>query len=107
MLILAKSILGLTLGFIIAIIVGLIIIPLIRMLNARQTVSEYINKRHLKKNGTPTIGGLIFIIPVIISILILVLRGSIEWNHNLVIILIVFLGYGLLGFADDLKKILE
>ena len=48
MLILAKSILGLTLGFIIAIITGFIVIPLIKMLNGRQTVSEYINKRHLK-----------------------------------------------------------
>ena len=106
MLILAKSILGLTLGFIIAIITGLIVIPLIKMLNARQTVSEYINKRHQKKNGTPTIGGLIFIIPVIISIMILVIRGSIELNHNLVITLFVFLGYGALGFADDFKKII-
>ena len=106
MLILAKSILGLTLGFIIAIITGLIVIPLIKMLNARQTVSEYINKRHQKKNGTPTIGGLIFIIPVIISIMILVLRGSIELNHNLVITLFVFLSYGALGFADDFKKII-
>ena len=107
MLILAKSILGLTLGFIIAIITGFIVIPLIKMLNARQTVSEYINKRHQQKNGTPTIGGLIFIIPVLVSILVLILRGSIEWNHNLVIVLLVFLGYGALGFADDLKKILE
>ncbi len=107
MLILAKSILGLTLGFIIAIITGFIVIPLIKMLNARQTVSEYINKRHQQKNGTPTIGGLIFILPVLISILVLILRGSIEWNHNLVIVLLVFLGYGALGFADDLKKIIE
>ena len=45
MLILAKSILGLTLGFIMAIITGIIVIPLIKMLNARQTVSEYINKQ--------------------------------------------------------------
>lgn len=107
MLILAKSILGLTLGFIIAIITGFIVIPLIKMLNARQTVSEYINKRHQQKNGTPTIGGLIFILPVLISILVLMLRGSVEWNHNLVIVLIVFLGYGALGFADDFKKIIE
>ena len=35
------------------------------------------------------------------------LRGSVEWNHNLVIVLIVFLGYGALGFADDFKKIIE
>lgn len=107
MLILAKSILGITLGFIIAIISGLIVIPLIKKLNARQIVSKFINERHQAKNGTPTIGGLIFIIPVIISVIILVIKGSITLNHNLVITLFVFLSYGLLGFIDDLKKVLQ
>jgi phospho-N-acetylmuramoyl-pentapeptide-transferase len=106
MLILAKSILGLTLGFIIAIITGLIVIPLIKMLNARQTVSEYINKRHQLKNGTPTLGGLIFIIPPFLSIFLLMIKGSIQMNYNLFIIIFVFLSYGLLGFYDDFKKII-
>ena len=44
MLILAKSILGLTLGFVLAIIVGLIIIPVLRQLKAGQSVSKLINK---------------------------------------------------------------
>ena len=107
MLILAKSILTITLGLVIGIITGWIVLPFLRKLNARQTVSETINKRHLLKNGTPTIGGLIFIIPPILIMLILWLKGSIEWNHNLVIVLIVFLAYGLLGGIDDLKKIIE
>ena len=107
MLILAKSILSITLGLVISIIVGLIVLPFLRKLNARQTVSNLINKRHLKKNGTPTIGGLIFIIPPLIIVLLLLLRGSIEYNANLLIILMVFVAYALLGFIDDYLKIKE
>lgn len=107
MLILAKSILSITLGLVIGIVTGLIVLPFLRKLNARQTVSETINKRHLKKNGTPTLGGLIFIIPPLLIMLILWMRGSVEWNHNLTIVLIVFLAYGLLGFLDDFLKIKE
>ncbi|HOB26325.1 MAG TPA: phospho-N-acetylmuramoyl-pentapeptide-transferase [Bacilli bacterium] len=105
MLILAKSILGITLGFILAIITGLIILPFLRKMNARQTVSRFINPRHLKKEGTPTIGGLIFIIPTLISVLVLSLRGSIVMNHNLVIVLFVFISYAILGFIDDYLKV--
>lgn len=105
MLILAKSILGLTLGFVLAIITGLLIIPVLRRLKAGQTVSRLINERHLKKDGTPTIGGLIFIIPVILSICMLGLKGSIEFNSNLIIIIFVFLSYAILGFVDDFLKV--
>ena len=64
-----------------------------------------LGERHLKKNGTPTIGGLIFIIPTIISLLLLWFRGSIEMTSNLMIVLFVFISYALLGLADDLLKI--
>ena len=105
MLILAKSILSITLGLVIGIVVGLIVLPFLRKLNARQTVSNTINKRHQLKNGTPTLGGIIFIIPPILISIILCLRGSFTWNHNLTIVIMVFLFYGLLGFIDDFLKI--
>lgn len=105
MLILAKSILGLTLGFVLSIVVGLMIIPVLRKLKAGQTVSNLINKRHQLKNGTPTIGGLIFIIPPIVTILLLYLKGSIAISTNLTIVLFVFIAYAILGFIDDYLKI--
>lgn len=64
-----------------------------------------ITERHLQKEGTPTIGGLIFIIPTIIAMLLLYIRGSLEITSSLIIILFVFISYSLLGLADDLKKI--
>ncbi len=105
MLILAKSILGLTLGFVLSIVVSLMIIPVLRKLKAGQTVSNLINKRHQLKNGTPTIGGLIFIIPPIVTILLLYLKGSIAISTNLIIVLFVFIAYAILGFIDDYLKI--
>lgn len=105
MLILAKAALAMMLGFVISIICGLIIIPILKKLNIGQKVSLTINQRHLKKDGTPTMGGLIFIIPTLIALVLLYLRGSIELSHNLFILIFVFLAYGLLGFADDFIKI--
>lgn len=105
MLILAKSVLGLMLGFVLSLIAAVILIPILKKLKVGQSVSKLINERHLKKDGTPTIGGLIFIIPTIIIMVILHLRGSIEFNANLIILMFVFLAYGTLGFVDDFLKV--
>ncbi|MDD4188210.1 MAG: phospho-N-acetylmuramoyl-pentapeptide-transferase [Bacilli bacterium] len=105
MLILAKSVLGLMLGFILSLITAVILIPFLKKIKVNQTVSRLINKRHLKKDGTPTIGGLIFIIPTIIIMILLYLRGSIEMNFNLTILMYVFICYGILGFFDDFLKV--
>lgn len=106
MLILAKAAMALMLGFVLSIITGVILIPLLRKLHFGQSVSLTLGERHLKKNGTPTIGGLIFIIPTIISLLLLWFRGSIEMTSNLMIVLFVFVSYALLGLSDDLLKII-
>lgn len=105
MLILAKSILGLMLGFVLSIIISLFTIPLLRKFKIGQSVSKLINERHLLKDGTPTMGGLIFIITTLIIMALLYFRGSIEITSNLIIVILVFLSYGLLGFVDDYLKI--
>lgn len=107
MLILAKSILGLMIGCFGAIILGYILIPLLKKLHVGQTISEFTAFRHASKNGTPTIGGLIFIIPTLFAMLVLYLRGSLELTHSLLIIIFVFISYAALGFVDDYLKIKE
>ena len=104
MLILAKAMMAIMLGFVIAIVCGLVLIPMLRKFHIGQQVYE-INERHLKKQGTPTMGGFIFIIPVIVALIYLYITGSIEISYNLVILLFVFLSYGLLGFIDDFMKV--
>lgn len=105
MLILAKAAMALLLGFILAIITGVILIPILKRFHIGQYVSHYIGERHLKKEGTPTMGGLIFIIPTIVALVLLYINGSIEISHNLVILIFVFLSYAMLGFVDDYLKI--
>ncbi len=105
MLIITKATLALMIGFVLSIIIGFISIPLLKKLKIKQNVSKKVGKRHLIKEGTPTIGGIIFIIPTIITLFILYLRGSIEYSSNLFILIFVFLSYALLGFVDDFIKI--
>lgn len=105
MLILAKSILGLMLGFFVSVVFGWILIPFLRKTNVKQSISVFTAFRHQSKNGTPTIGGLIFIIPTLLTMLFLYLRGSLEISHSLLIIIFVFISYGMLGFVDDYLKV--
>ena len=105
MLILAKSLLGLMLGFVLSLILSVITIPLLKKLHIGQSVSHTINERHLKKEGTPTMGGIIFILTTLIIMIVLYLRGSIEYSYNLIILIITFLSYALLGFIDDFLKV--
>lgn len=105
MLILAKAAMAIMLGFIVSVILGLIIIPVLKKFNWRQKVSLLIGERHISKDGTPTIGGLIFILSTLIVTLILYFRGSIEFSSNLLILIVVFIAYAALGFIDDYLKI--
>ena len=101
MLVLTKSVLALMIGFILSIICALIIIPLLKKLHVNQKISVFLNKSHKNKDGIPTMGGIIFIIPTILTVIILLLFHKIEYSSNLFIILFVFIGYALLGFIDD------
>ena len=101
MLILAKSLLALMVSFIISVIFGLVAIPLLKKLKVKQHISVFLSKLHNQKKGVPTMGGIIFIIPTIVSVLLLVLFEKIEFSNNLFLILFVFVSYALLGFVDD------
>lgn len=101
MLVLAKSVLAMMIGFIIAICFGYVLIPLLKKLKVKQNVSEYLSEQHHEKNGIPTMGGLIFIIPTILTILVLLALNKINFSENLFIVLFVFVGYALVGFLDD------
>jgi len=101
MLLLTKTILSIMLGFLLATLLGLVLIPLLKKLNVKQRLSIYMEDAHRKKMGTPTMGGLIFLIPTVVTTLILNFMGKIEITTNLLIILFVLVGYAIIGFIDD------
>ncbi len=105
MLILAKAAMAMMMGFILAIICGILFIPMLKKKKIGQTVSALINIRHQEKNGTPTMGGIIFIVPVLLSLILLFINGSMEFSYNLGILIFVFLAYAGLGFVDDYLKV--
>ncbi len=88
--------------FILALIAGPIIIPLLRRLKFGQTVREDGPSTHLKKMGIPTIGGLIFIIPIILTTLFFA-----PAYPGIVPLLLVAVGFGVIGFVDDMIKVLK
>lgn len=101
MTILIKSVLVMMLSLIISVCLGLILIPILKHINANQRLSEYLSIEHKNKEGTPTMGGLIFIIPVIIVMFFMYFFDKIEFNNTIIIIFITFLFYSLIGFIDD------
>ena len=105
MLILAKAVLSLMIGFLVSLVLGMIIVPILRRTHIQQRVSIYLEDSHKKKDGTPTMGGIIFIIGAFLSIITLLLLDKMEFTPNLFIVLFVFISYALIGFLDDYLSI--
>lgn len=100
MLIMTKSVMAMMIGFILSIITGILLIPLLRRLKAGQTVSVYL-RNHERKSGTPTLGGLIFLIPTLVALLLFYLMGKITISYSLIIVVFTLVGYAMIGFLDD------
>ena len=105
MLLLTKAIFVIMIGFLSSVILGLILVPVLKSLRVGQRISEFVGEAHRKKEGTPTMGGLIFIIPTVLITLGLILTKKIDYTSNLGIVLLVFIGYTLIGFLDDFLSI--
>lgn len=81
-------------------VLGPVVIPFLRRLKASQTVRTEGPKSHLRKNGTPTMGGILFLAGVLVSCMFFVRE-----NPKTVPILFLTLGFGLVGFCDDYIKV--
>ena len=104
MLTLTKSLFALMIGFIAATFFGLIVIPFLKKIKLGQNINVYV-EAHKSKAGTPTMGGIIFIIPTLLTTLFLLFTNKIEYSVNLMIVLFVFVSYGFIGFLDDYLSI--
>jgi phospho-N-acetylmuramoyl-pentapeptide-transferase len=100
----------LILTFIVAVFLSLIIIPLLRKLKVGQIERDDGPQSHLKKQGTPTMGGIIIIISMIIVCAFLYYYYTTKREEptvakNILPLLFVSIGFGFIGFIDDFKKL--
>lgn len=93
---------SIVLGIVFSLIFGKIMIPILKSLHAGQSIREDGPQSHLVKSGTPTIGGLIFLVSVILVTLITA-------NFKLSVLMILFstLAFGTVGFIDDYIKVVK
>ena len=92
-------------SFILAYLLGKILIPILHRMKYGQSIREEGPKAHMKKQGTPTIGGLIFIISTFILTILYSVFYVKTLKNDAVIILLIFLAFGFVGFLDDYLKI--
>ncbi len=87
-------------AFCISAVLGPVIIPFLRRLKVGQTVRDDGPKTHLKKSGTPTMGGILILLAVVVTSLF-----YLQDYPKIVPILFSTLGFGLIGFLDDYIKV--
>lgn len=87
-------------SFAISVVLSPVVIPFLRKLKIGQTEREEGVKAHQKKNGTPTMGGLMILTSVVITSLLYV-----KDYPNIIPILFATLGFGIIGFLDDYIKV--
>ncbi|WYP25062.1 phospho-N-acetylmuramoyl-pentapeptide-transferase [Alkalihalobacillus sp. FSL W8-0930] len=98
--------LTLIISFGVAVIFSPIFIPFLKRLKFGQSIREEGPESHQKKSGTPTMGGIV----VVLAILATVLGVTISTNlltPEIILLLIVTVGYGLVGFVDDYIKVVK
>lgn len=101
MLIMTKSVLASMISFLLTIILSLVLIPVLKKFKIDQVLSEYLKREHGSKKDTPTMGGLIFAISTLATVILLFIFNKVHITYNFLIVIWVFISYSLIGFVDD------
>ncbi|MED3624321.1 phospho-N-acetylmuramoyl-pentapeptide-transferase [Neobacillus thermocopriae] len=91
-------------AFLISVLLSPIFIPFLRRLKFGQSIREEGPKSHQKKSGTPTMGGIMILFSIIITTVVMTGKFS-EPTVKTYLLLLVTVGFGLLGFLDDFIKV--
>lgn len=91
------------LGFLISVILSPVFIPFLRRVKFGQSIRED-GPKHQKKQGTPTMGGLVILLSIVLTTFIMIGKYSEPTIYTYLLIFVTF-GYGLLGFLDDFIKV--
>lgn len=95
-------------SLVVTMLLGPVVIPVLRRLKYGQTIRNEGPAMHQKKQGTPTMGGLMFMTGTVVAVLLAPLisgSGRALWDWELLLAVLMMLGVGLIGFADDYIKV--
>ncbi len=92
-------------AFGLTVLLGFIVIPLLRKLKAGQSIKRNGPVWHLSKEGTPTMGGIMFIAAMLVVVVAFGVRNAINGSWALAAVYIFALVYGCIGFVDDFAKV--
>lgn len=102
---LATTVTILATSFILTVILAPVGIPMLRRLKFGQSIREEGPQSHMKKAGTPTMGGIIFLLSIIVTTVACGLLFDV-FTTQTVVLLLVFVGFGIIGFLDDGIKVI-
>lgn len=103
--ILLKILVAAVVAFVISAVIGKFLVPALRRWKAGQSIKEDGPTWHMSKQGTPTMGGLMFILATIIVVLVVNGPAILSRDWTSVIVLVFALVFGAIGFLDDYAKI--
>lgn len=92
-------------AFVLTWLLGKVVIPWLHALKAGQTIKEIGPKWHMSKQGTPTMGGIMFILSTLVTVLVLGWRDFAAGNFGALIVFCFALVFGIIGFIDDYVKV--
>ncbi|WP_078380985.1 phospho-N-acetylmuramoyl-pentapeptide-transferase [Sutcliffiella halmapala] len=95
---------AIVMSFLITVLLSPIFIPFLRRLKFGQSIREEGPQSHQKKTGTPTMGGLMILLSVVVTTLVITGKFA-NPSVETYLLLFVTVGYGLLGFLDDFIKV--
>ena len=92
-------------AFLISAAVGKFLIPILRALKAGQSIKEIGPNWHKGKQGTPTMGGIMFIVAAAVSVVVFGWKDFAAGNWSALFVLVLAVIYGVIGFIDDYAKV--
>jgi phospho-N-acetylmuramoyl-pentapeptide-transferase len=100
-----KAIISILISFVATYLLGKVIIPWLRALKAGQSIKEDGPTWHMSKQGTPTMGGLMFIAGILIALVICGFTDFLGGDFGGLFVYLFALVFGVIGFIDDFCKV--
>lgn len=95
------------LAFVTTVFLGKLILPQLIKLKVGQSIREEGPESHMKKNGTPVMGGLMFLATLVISYIVMQVFYKGNVSSEITVIVLATIGFGIIGFLDDYIKVVK